>query len=344
MARAPFKVSRGRRRAIALSVIAGSVMYASLPTRLERAAIAAQPPAVTTVAVTRVDRDELMRVVRTLASPDLQGRRTGSPGGLTARRFIRDAFQKMGLAPAAPDFLQPFSFEGASAPGLRGRAAPSVRYDDAANVMAQVAGTRVDSRAIVVSAHYDHVGVRNGVVYPGADDNASGVAALMAIAGYVSQQPLEHRIILVALDGEEFDLQGAKAFIKAPPVPVSAMALNINFDMVSRNDRREIYAAGTYHTPSLAPIVEEVRQRSTVTILLGHDRPQSSRDEPEDWTPQSDHGEFHKAGVPFLYFGVENHPDYHRPTDTADKINPQFFGDVVDMLLDFVVTADQQLR
>jgi Zn-dependent M28 family amino/carboxypeptidase len=182
------------------------------------------------------------------------------------------------------------------------------------------------------------------VIYPGADDNASGVAALLAIARYVRQHPLRHRVILAAFDAEEFDLRGAKAFLAVPPVPIAAMALNVNFDMVSRNDRGEIYAAGTYHSPSLKPIVEEVQRRTPVKILFGHDRPQSSRADPDDWTPQSDHGEFHKAGVPFLYFGVEDHPDYHRPTDTADKIDPKFFGDVVDMLLDFVVTADRQVR
>jgi len=332
-----------RRRAIVWSIVGGVVAGAALATGVDRFVVAAQQPA-TAVHDKRVDRDELMRVVRTLASPELQGRRTGSPGGLTARRFIREAFQKMGLVPAAPDFLQPFSFMGAIAPGVRERAAPSILYDNAANVMAQVAGTGVDSRAIVVSAHYDHLGVRNGVVYPGADDNASGVASFLPIAGYVHQHPLKHRIILAAFDGEEFDLQGAKAFLTAPPVPVSAMALNVNFDMVSRNDRGEIYAAGTFHTPSLRPIVEDVQRRSPVKILFGHDRPSSSRSDPDDWTPQSDHSEFHQVGVPFLYFGVEDHPDYHRPTDTANKIDPKFFGDVADMLLDFVVTVDQRLR
>src|SRR5215212_10080091 len=196
---------RARRRAMAWSALGGVVMCASMATRLGQSAIAAQQSAVAIRAEGKehVDRDELMRVVRTLASPDWQGRRTGSPGGLAARRFIRDAFQKLGLVPAVPDFLQPFTFVGSSIPGVRGRSrASSVRYDDAANVVAQVAGTRMDSRAIVVSAHYDHVGVRDGLIYPGADDNASGVAALLAIARYVKQHPLNHRIILAAFDAE----------------------------------------------------------------------------------------------------------------------------------------------
>jgi Zn-dependent M28 family amino/carboxypeptidase len=195
----------------------------------------------------------------------------------------------------------------------------------------------------VVSAHYDHLGVVNGARYPGADDNASGVAALLAVARYVHAHPLAHRVVFAAFDAEELGLEGAKAFVRAPPVPIASIALDVNFDMVSRNDRNEIYAAGTFQNPSLRPIVENVQQRSPVSIRFGHDRPGTRGNDSDDWTLQSDHGVFHQAGVPFIYFGVEDHPDYHKPTDTADKINPKFFGDVVEMLVDFVVTADQRL-
>lgn len=288
----------------------------------------------------RVDRDELMRVVRTLSSAPFEGRRTSTSGGLAARRFVRDAFAAIGVAPAVAGYLQPFSFESPGS-GRRGNRSQS-EFTDAANVVAMERGTTADGRAIIVSAHYDHLGIRNGAMYPGADDNASGVAALLAVARYVHAHPLAHRIVFAAFDAEELDLEGAKAFLRAPPVPVSAMVLDINFDMVSRNARNEIYAAGTYQTPSLKPIVDDVQQRASVMIKFGHDRPAPrSRD---DWTLQSDHGVFHQAGVPFLYFGVEDHPDYHRPTDTADKIDPQFFGNIADMLLDVVITADARVH
>ena len=281
-----------------------------------------------------------MRVVRTLSSARFEGRRTGTTGGLAARRFIRDAFAEMGVPPAAADYLQMFSFVSSGA--VRGGRRDRSEFKDAANVVAMERGTTADDRAIIVSAHYDHLGIRNGTIYPGADDNASGVAALLAVAGYVHAHPLTHRIVFAAFDAEELDLEGARAFVRAPPVPISAMALDINFDMVSRNARNEIYAAGTYQMPSLKPIVDDVQHRTSVMIRFGHDRPSPrSRD---DWTLQSDHGVFHQAGVPFLYFGVEDHPDYHRPTDTADKIDPTFFGNVADMLLDVVITADARVR
>jgi hypothetical protein len=111
--------------------------------------------------------------------------------------------------------------------------------------------------------------------------------------------------------------------------------------MLARSDRNEIFAAGTYHYPWLAPPLQEVARRAGVLLRFGHDRPGTGTD---DWTLQSDHGVFHKAGIPFVYFGVEDHPDYHRPTDTADKIDPAFFRRVVDMLHDALATLDRTME
>jgi Zn-dependent M28 family amino/carboxypeptidase len=180
-------------------------------------------------------------------------------------------------------------------------------------------------------------------MYPGADDNASGVAALLAIARELQQRPLRHPVIIAALDAEERGLQGAKAFLTRPPVPPWQIALNINLDMLSRSSRNEIYAAGTYHYPALKAPLEQVQRRAAVALRFGHDVPRE-RTRLDDWTLQSDHGEFHKAKIPFVYFGVEDHPDYHKPTDTADKIDPAFFRRVVEMILDAVVTLDREVQ
>jgi Zn-dependent M28 family amino/carboxypeptidase len=289
----------------------------------------------------RVDRDELIRVVRTLSGPSFAGRRSGTPGNLLAREFVRDAFQGIGLAPAVPGFLQAFTF----APQLRNsRGATGVQLTsvNGANVLALESGRRPGSATIVVSAHYDHLGIVNGITYPGADDNASGIAALLAVARYLHAHPPAHTVIFAAFDAEESGLQGARAFVKSP-LATPAIALDINFDMVSRNDRNEIYAAGTARNPQLKPIVADVQQRSGVVIRLGHEGAGPTGSSADDWTLQSDHGVFHQAGVPFIYFGVEDHPDYHKPTDSSDRIDPKFFGDVAEMLVDFVATADQRL-
>ncbi len=111
--------------------------------------------------------------------------------------------------------------------------------------------------------------------------------------------------------------------------------------MVSRNDKREIFIAGTYHYPDLKAPLDEIARRAPVTVLFGHDKPVAVAGGVEDWTNQSDHGPFHAAKIPFVYFGVEDHADYHKPTDTADKINRGFFVDVAETILDALLSLDR---
>jgi hypothetical protein len=113
--------------------------------------------------------------------------------------------------------------------------------------------------------------------------------------------------------------------------------------MVSRSDKREIYIAGTYHYPDLKKPLEEITKGARVNVLFGHDKPKEIAGGLDDWTNQSDHGPFHAAKIPFVYFGVEDHPDYHKPTDTADKINGPFFADVAETILDSVLALDRHL-
>ena len=136
-------------------------------------------------------------------------------------------------------------------------------------------------------------------------------------------------------------MQGAKAFMVKPPVPADRIGLNLNLDMVSRNDKREIFIAGTYHYPDLKAPLDEIARRAPVTVLFGHDKPVAVAGGVEDWTNQSDHGPFHAAKIPFVYFGVEDHVDYHKPTDTADKINRGFFVDVAETILDALLSLDR---
>jgi hypothetical protein len=352
------------RRFIGIGIVLATTSYGVVATQPDRRALNHQSAEVETAAsqvlespsqgsrapnpespVPRVDAVELMRVARTLSSPEMQGRRTGTEGGRRARQFIQSAFSTIGLEPfGTSGYEQPFSFVRSSVKGFLLPGRPwQTRYPEAANLVGRVPGTDRQAKSLVVSAHYDHLGVINGVVYPGADDNASGIAAMLAVARYAHAHPLRHAVVFAAFDAEELDLEGSRAFVQHPPVPLSAIALNINFDMVSRNDRNEIVAAGTYHYPWLLPMLEGVRRGSAVKILFGHDRPTRNAGPPEDWTMQSDHGSFHKAGIPFVYFGVEDYADYHQPTDTADKIDPVFFANAVEMLVDAVLTLDRRL-
>ena len=278
-----------------------------------------------------LDGDRLLGDVRHLSADSLEGRATGTPGGLKARAYVVDAFRRAELTPFAGGYERPFSTTArAGSPAAAG-----------ANVVGYLRGTERPDRYIVVTAHYDHLGVRDGQTFNGADDNASGTAALIAFAGYFAKHPPRHSIIFAALDAEEVGLQGARAFVERPPVDRSALVLNVNMDMVSHSARGEIYAAGTHHTPALRPIVERVAARAPVKLLLGHDSP--SLPASDDWTTQSDHGAFHAARIPFVYFGVEDHPDYHKPSDDFETITPLFFVSAARTIADFIAEADRTL-
>lgn len=309
-----------------------------------QSAVAASPAEVTSPA-RRVDRTRLLADVTALASPRFEGRGTGTPGAARARAWIANELAAAGVPPGGSSgFEQPFTISNRDVRAILPGGRPFRTAFTAANVVGRVAGRVAGARAIVVTAHYDHLGTRDGVIYPGADDNASGVAVLLAAARHFVRHPPRRPIVFAALDGEEAGFHGARTLVASDLLPPGGVALNVNLDMVSRSGANEIYAAGTYHSPWLAPILRDVQERSTVAIRFGHDRPREIGGGLEDWTRSSDHAAFHQAKVPFVYFGVEDHPDYHRPTDTADRIDPRFFGDAADMILEAIATFDAQLE
>jgi Zn-dependent M28 family amino/carboxypeptidase len=251
---------------------------------------------------------------------------------VAAREYVLERFKSIGLHPVAGAYVFPFTFTSKSV-----TAAPPVT---AANVLGICVGKDPKLPMFVVSAHYDHLGVRDGVTYHGADDNASGVAAMLEVAAYCQKNPMRRSIVFAAFDAEEGGLNGARVFVSDGPVPRERIGLNVNLDMVSRSDKRELFAAGTYHTPDLKPPLEMVARRASIRVLFGHDRPVAVAGGVDDWTNQSDHGPFHAARIPFVYFGVEDHADYHKPTDTADKIDRGFFAAVAETILDAVLQLD----
>lgn len=281
----------------------------------------------------RVDPDRLFSDVSALSAPAMEGRRTGTAGNRLAQRLIADRFRELGLKPPAgwPDFAQKFSFVTSGRGG-------TTEYPDATNLAAAVPGTSRPDEFLLVSAHYDHLGQRNGQTYRGADDNASGVAGLLQVAAYVAAHPLKHSVLFVAFDAEEEGLQGAKYFVKHPPVDLKRIGLVVNLDMVSRNDKGVIFASGTAFDPALKDLVGKAAAGRQLTVKFGHDRRGVATE--DDWTQQSDQGPFHDAGVKTLYFGVEDHADYHKPTDTADKIPRPFYREVVELVLQTVLDVD----
>ena len=278
---------------------------------------AAQP------AATRVNQASLLADVRALASPEMQGRLTGSAGSRRARTFIVRRFTSLGLEPVNGAFVHPFRID-------RPRGSPATPVEGT-NVLGVVRGRERPDSYILLSAHYDHLGIRNGRLYPGADDNASGVAAMLALAKWFRAHPPRTSILFVAFDAEEQELLGARHFVRAPPVPLASIDAVVNMDMMGRGDANLLGVAGTWHYPFLERAVLDAAQGRRLRLVLGHDRP--SPTPRDDWTNLSDHAPFHAAGVPFLYFGVEDHADYHQPTDTPDRIPADFFAEAAEVVL-----------
>jgi Zn-dependent M28 family amino/carboxypeptidase len=199
----------------------------------------------------------------------------------------------------------------------------------------------------VVTAHFDHLGIRvprpgsaaeaaGDSIFNGADDNASGTVAVISIARYFVQNPARHTMVFAAVDAEEMGLRGSRALVDSGWP--GEIVLNVNLDMLARSDSL-LFAAGPFHYPQLRPILETVQSRSPVVLRFGHDQP--GVEGVQDWTRSSDHAPFHNLGIPFVYFGVEDHPDYHRASDEYDRIDPTFFLNSIRTVLASVLALDR---
>lgn len=275
----------------------------------------------------RLDAEHMLEDLRKLSHDGAQGRKTGTPGGAGARKFIVGQMKDIRSKSFNKGYLHPFTFKNRAGNEIEG-----------VNVIGYIKGD--EETAFVITAHYDHLGVRTGVVYNGADDNASGVSALLGMIEYFKKNKPRHTLIFAALDGEEMGLQGAKAFLRDESIALENVVLNINMDMISMNDKNELYVAGTHHYPNLKPIIEKINPQP-LNLKLGHDSPDLGKD---DWTGQSDHGAFHQKGIPFLYFGVEDHEHYHKPTDDFENINQKFFVMAAHAILDCILALDSSLN
>lgn len=280
-------------------------------------------------ATTAIDEASLMHDLETLAADDMQGRKPGTPGHARARNYVAERFRESGIEPVNGGYLQSFTFTTRRAPKTAQRGT---------NIVGVIRGTARPDLAIVVTAHYDHVGVSNGRIFNGADDNASGTAALFALAKDFAARRPTHTLVFAALDAEEVGLRGARAFLDHPPVPLASIVLNVNLDMIGRDGRNTLYAVGTFQYPFLKPIIDRVARRAPVTLLAGHDGPGAPAQ--EDWTRESDHFAFHERGIPFVYFGVEDQEQHHKPTDDSATITRPFYANAVATVLDALRELD----
>lgn len=275
--------------------------------------------------VPRIDAATLVRDMRLLSADDMEGRRVGTAGNAKARAFLVTRFLEAGLRPFSGTFEQPFG-GGGDVAGV--------------NVAGHLPGRIRPDQYIVVSAHYDHVGIRNGRTFNGANDNASGAAALPALAAHFAKHRPATSLLFVAFDGEEVGLVGSRAFVRTPPVPAGAILVNLNLDMIGRDPANTLWVSGASRFPGLRPLIARAAASVPVNLRMGYDTPETGP--AGDWTRQSDQWSFIEAGIPALYFGVEDFALQHHPDDDFESMTVDFYVRAVESIARVIETFDAE--
>ncbi|MFK7777428.1 MAG: M20/M25/M40 family metallo-hydrolase [Gimesia sp.] len=253
-----------------------------------------------------ITEKKLKSHVEFLASDSLEGREAGSQGGQAAGTYIRGFLQKHGVKPGLGEEGYFQEFDG----GFR-------------NIIGIIPGNdpELKKEYVVIGAHYDHVGYgkpsnsRGGVgqIHNGADDNASGTAALLEVIAAISKhkEVPQRSLMFVFWDAEEMGLLGSKYWVNHPNIPLDQIAIYINLDMVGRLKDKALILFGSRSAIGLRSLVVRSNHRET-GIKIRFD---------SAIRPDSDHWPFYQKGVPFLMLHTGKHPDYHRPGDDTYKID-----------------------
>jgi Zn-dependent M28 family amino/carboxypeptidase len=278
-----------------------------------------------------------------LASDALRGRDTPSPGLEAAAEYIVDHYRRLGLAPAGENggYFQWYPLRLRRADGA-GQEAPPQNPNPvmAPNVVAVLRGSDPVLRGeyVVLSAHMDHVGVGEPVngdsIYNGADDDASGTAALLEVAEALAALPTAPRrsIIFLHVSGEEKGLLGSRWFSDHPTIPLAQIIANVNVDMIGRNSPDSVVVIGKDYS-TLGQVVNAVREERPEIGLVASD---------DIWPEErfffrSDHYNFARKEIPSIFFFSGVHEDYHRPSDHVEKINAEKAARVSRYILHTVV-------
>ncbi|MCC6937955.1 MAG: M28 family peptidase [Flavobacteriales bacterium] len=208
------------------------------------------------------------------------------------------------------------------------RARPQEERVMAENVLAYIEGSDKKDELVVITAHYDHIGVENGVVYNGADDDGSGTVALLEIAEAFAKakaagQGPRRSVLIMPVSGEEKGLLGSRYYSDHPVFPLSSTVADLNIDMIGRVDSAHsssapyVYIIGSDRLSSELHEVNEIANRS---VGLQLDYTFNAEDDPNRFYYRSDHYNFARKGVPCIFYFSGVHEDYHQPSDDVDKI------------------------
>lgn len=252
--------------------------------------------------------------IQFLASPRLEGRLTGTPGNDSAAAYIARRYARLGLTPLSRGYLQPF----VAKPATRNAAPDSLPTQ---NVVALLRGRDPALRGeyVVIGAHFDHLGRSTaGALDPdardavrlGADDNASGSAAVLEVARIFASSPPRRSLLFVNFSGEEQGTLGSLYFVDHAPVPIDSIDAMLNFDMVGRLRADKLIVYGVATAKELRSILDSANTTNRLAIAAQGD----------GFGP-SDQSSFYARNIPVLHFFTDLHDDYHRATDVAEKID-----------------------
>ncbi len=264
---------------------------------------------------------ELKELLYVYSSDYFEGRDTGEKGQKIAVDFLRNYYQKQDIDAAinTENYFQKMILN------IRGK---DVKTE---NVVAIIPGAEIPEEYIVISAHLDHVGVKNGQIYNGADDDGSGNVAMLEIAEAFQMAVNENNrpkrsIIFLHVTGEEKGLLGSRYYTENPLYPLENTVANLNIDMIGRLDPKRvnkdpnyIYLIGSDKLSNELHEVSERINRTYTNLIL--DYTFNADNDPNRFYYRSDHYNFAKNNIPVIFYFNGTHEDYHQPTDTADKIN-----------------------
>jgi len=275
--------------------------------------------------------------VKFLSSDELEGRETGTEGERKASEYISQRFKDLGLNGIFHDnnsYYQMFEKTIKSNPHAK-IASP----DDPVIVGRNVGGFLNNNadHTIIIGAHYDHLGyggegslhVGDPAIHNGADDNASGVAIMLALADLLKNKELNYNFLFLAFSGEEKGLWGSNFFVDNSPLVLEDINYMINLDMVGRlNDEKRLALYGTGTSPTWEKAFKKTANPNFVFTKQ------------ESGVGPSDHTSFYFVDIPVLMFFTGQHEDYHRPSDDYEKINFSGMLDIASYLSGLVLTID----
>lgn len=264
---------------------------------------------------------DLKKHLYIIASDEFEGRETGEPGQKKAAEYLKNFYIDQNIVSpyGGSDYYQAIPTEHLSA-----------NLNPSENVVAFIEGSEKPDEIIVISAHYDHLGMHNGEIYNGADDDGSGTVAILEIAqafqdAVIAGNGPKRSILFLHVTGEEKGLLGSKYYANFPIFPLKNTVTDLNIDMIGRvdaihkNNPEFVYLIGSDKLSNeLHTLSEEINAKFTQLDL---DYTYNDEDDPNRFYYRSDHYNFAKNNIPIIFYFNGTHEDYHKPSDTPDKIN-----------------------